>query len=307
MLLNRYKNQIRVGLGALGLVFLSGCELLQVSQNKFKATDCSAIGACSSSSSGNSPSVSPSSPFGLSIKSYWDSDTNKLYPRQETQLYHVKKASGEYLNTGTEDDLDKTDPCNIKAETDLNSAPEDRHRTCGLLIPETRLYFSRLEFTLNIASSSGCEVVYFTPLSYRASASKDFQSAWSASKLDCSLTNASPPIGCFSGPGIKLSGFPGKTGIVSQLTNNSIANTFTWTAESAFENSRGDNRWSAHYPFEPGLGRWQFECVNEGSDQNFNYILRIIPTRDPGNDVGENWSRYLGWVDENGVYNGSGF
>jgi hypothetical protein len=52
---------------------------------------------------------------------------------------------------------------------------------------------------------------------------------------------------------------------------------------------------------------WTFECINEGSKKNFEYTLRIIPTRDSGDSVGEQWDRYLGWVDDDGIFNDDGF
>jgi hypothetical protein len=215
--------------------------------------------------------------------------------------------SGEYVSTGSEDDLDETDTCNIKKGINISSDSVDRHRTCGLLIPETRLYFSKLDLTVNIAKDAGCEVVYFTPLSYRASSSSTFKPAWENDSINCSV--AKPPIGCFSGPGIKLvPGYPSKVGLVHTLLQTNTPSSLTWTAESAFQNNRGDNRWSAYYPLEPSpVLDWEFECVNEGSKLNYKYTLRIIPTRDSGDDVAEGWSRYLGWVDEYGIFNSSGF
>jgi hypothetical protein len=277
---------------------------------------CSAIGACigSTSGSGSSAITSDSVPFALSIKSYWEDDTDKSYPNFERALYHIKKnSSGDYVSTGTEDDLDKTDTCNIKAGTTLNSAATNRQRTCGLLIPETRLFFSKVEFSVDIAASAGCEVVYFTPLSFQVSSSATFLPSWASGPVDCSGYTQSPPttppLDCFSGPGTKLvTGFPKNRGLVQILKNNSILNQLSWLSESAHDNNRLDNRWSAYYPLEPSpVLNWKFECVNEGSKKNFEYNLRIIPTHDAGDSVGEEWSRYLGWVDDDGILNNDGF
>jgi len=300
-------------------LLISACELTGVSTTS--GFSCSGIGACiDSASDGGTPVIptdSDSVPFTISIKSYWEDDSTKSYPHSESAIYHIKKnSSGDYVSSGTEDDLDKTDACNIKAGTTLNSSATDRQRTCGVLIPETRLYFSRLEFTVNIASNASCEVVGFTPLSYQVSSSATFRPIWTSASTDCSgytkPTPTTPPLDCFSGPGTKLiTGFPNYRRLVTLLKNSTISNSLSWTAESAHENKRGDNRWAAYYPLEPypvsTMLNWTFECVNEGSRKNFEYTLRIIPTRDSGDSVGEQWDRYLGWVDDDGIFNDDGF
>lgn len=292
-------------------LLINGCELDTATGVGAGNQTCSGIGACAGSSSvGSGDIASPvveSIPFTLSIRSFWEDDKNKTYPHSELALYHIKKDSnGDYVSTGTIDDVDLTDGCNIASGTTLESSSSERQRTCGVLIPETRLYYSQLEFSARISKNSGCEVVYFNPLGFRASSSASFSPSWMTSAIDCSVS--SPPIDCFSGPAIKLiPGFPNYVSLVHLLVDTSKDNTLSWTAESAHENKRRDNRWSTYYPLTPSpVIDWKFDCVNEGSSLNFSYTLRIIPTVDSGDSVGENWDRYLGWVDENGIFNNSG-
>lgn len=116
---------------------------------------------------------------------------------------------------------------------------------CAINIPEGRLHFSRLYFTIEAgteAQTLGCEAVFFFPYFYIANDSDPaFSPAWTnGAPVDCT---ASPlPSDCYSGIGTTMiPDFPNNAGVYFPLSQQAAA---TYEGKSANETGRvGSNRW----------------------------------------------------------------
>jgi hypothetical protein len=117
--------------------------------------------------------------------------------------------------------------------------------TCNPIIPEGRLHFSTLTWTVNVGlqdQTPGCEIVVFKPYYYQASSTANFLPSWETAAVDCS---ASPIItDCFSGVGtLIVPSFPQFRGVYFLVQANSTQN---YSATSANLNLRGSNRWTVN-------------------------------------------------------------
>ncbi len=117
--------------------------------------------------------------------------------------------------------------------------------TCNPIIPEGRLYFSTLTWTVNVGTQDQtppCEIVTFQPYYYQASNTAGFFPSWVTTAVDCSVSpiNAS----CFSGPAtVIVPSFPEFRGMYFAVSTGSNQ---TYTASSANFNTRSSNRWTVN-------------------------------------------------------------
>lgn len=117
----------------------------------------------------------------------------------------------------------------------------------AVAIPEARLYFSNLTFTINAGDSSvanGCEILFVQPFSYKASTSATFSAPWmsAGSEVDCSMTNA--PIDCYGGVGRDVvTGFPTYT---ATYIMTALSLTTSFTTKSANYRHWGSNRFATN-------------------------------------------------------------
>lgn len=117
--------------------------------------------------------------------------------------------------------------------------------TCNPIIPEGRLYFSTLSWTVNVGTQDqtpACEIVTFQPYYYQASNAAGFLPSWETNPIDCSVT---PLVAdCFSGPAtLIVPGFPQFRGMYFATSTGS---TQTFKATSANFNGRTSNRWTVN-------------------------------------------------------------
>lgn len=276
------------------LLLLAGCQNLKDADN---LTACSALGPCSSSSAAFG---SGESPFSLQIKSYWEGDTGKAFPTAHP-VKLVEQVGGFLLNTGTAADL-SNDICQVSPGTSISSPASSRNLTCGVAIPETQLFYSALDFVINISQNAQCDLISYQPYGYLASTSSTFTSRWQTTPLDCSVDDK--PVGCFSGPITDIGGFPNTAGgLYETIFDKTKSYTKIWSAPSGNSKLRSDNKWTAYrrtgVESFPNYMNWEWECTQQGSSLNYSITLRIIPVRDspvfnPGG------SRYFGWQDDAG-------
>jgi hypothetical protein len=117
--------------------------------------------------------------------------------------------------------------------------------TCNPIIPEGRLYFSNLTWTINVGTqdqSPACEIVTFQPYYYQASNAAGFLPSWETAAIDCSTTPTA--IGCFSGAAVSVvPNFPLLRALWFAVSTGS---TQTYTATSANFNFRTSNRWTVN-------------------------------------------------------------
>lgn len=117
--------------------------------------------------------------------------------------------------------------------------------TCNPIIPEGRLHFSTLSWTINVGiqdQSPPCEIVTFQPYYYQASNTAGFFPSWETASVDCSVFPV--PISCFSGVGtLIVPSFPQFRGVYFLVNNNS---TQTYKATSGNLNLRSSNRWAVN-------------------------------------------------------------
>lgn len=175
-------------------LILAGCQNATVGTG---GSSCSGIGSCLNAGTGGgtgSGSGIPSeigmpveSPFYLSIKSYWENDTGKAFPTSYDVKLISKNGSGVLANTGTAADLSSA-TCQVDPGTLITDSDDKRVITCGVEIPETQLFFSSLDFQINVGKDAECDVVYYWPYGYQASTSASFTSRWQASALDCTVS-----------------------------------------------------------------------------------------------------------------------
>ncbi len=282
-------------------LILAGCQNATVGTG---GSSCSGIGSCLNAGTGGgtgSGSGIPSeigmpveSPFYLSIKSYWENDTGKAFPTSYDVKLISKNGSGVLANTGTAADLSSA-TCQVDPGTLITDSDDKRVITCGVEIPETQLFFSSLDFQINVGKDAECDVVYYWPYGYQASTSASFTSRWQASALDCTVSPT--PLACYSGPWIDISGFPAYTGNYRQIYDKTKTHSEIFSVPSANTKLRQDNRWTSYRP-TGDIRNWEWECAQKGSSLNFGVTLRVIPKKDdPFNSGGPRW---MGWLDDDG-------
>ena len=321
--------------------FLGGCL---DSMRGALGSPCSAIGGCkagSTGASGNGGSLSPQapkkSPFKLTLKSYWDSDTGKTNPTDWASSLKLV-ATGTEATLSTEDCVipegtlpapyvsqTQTVPPNVASE---RFAVNDHAgvRVCAVEIPETQLYFSSLEFTVETPANHQCDVVYFDPYYYLFSRSLKAQPPWLNAPIDCATLNGGfPAKGCYSGPATEFfTNFPFINTEANSIQNKAPVFKKSWTINPAFKSLNGaftyGNRWTSFQPDRLGSPEipsnfdvndhranasvvaqphdWRFMCVKTGSNLNYRYIVRIIPIKD--NPYYGFVYPKIGWHDDNG-------
>lgn len=296
----RAKKRIAISLGLLSFL-LSSCEFAQTVAN---SGTCDSFGICAGSTGGgedgNIPGPSLESPFSLSVKTFWESDTGNAFPTSHAAKL-IDKVGGNYLNTGTPADL-SLDSCQIQPGITPASPPDDRKVTCGVTIPRAQLYFSKLELTINVGKDHACDIVNYFPYGYRASNQAGFTSRWQNTPIDCSVTPT--PNACYSGPMIDTPGFPDFTGLYFDIFDKTKAFSEKFLVPAANTKLRQDNRWTSYrrdgLPGGNLATDWNWKCIQKGDSENFNITLRIIPVRDfPFNDPGEG-NNHFGWLDDDG-------
>lgn len=277
------------------------------------ASSCSALGPCSTSSgsgggtgggTGGGGTSTTSSPFKLTLKSYWYGDTGKLNPSSHS-LYQM---TGDTLGTVT------TTSCIIPSGTPPAQPGNSTSaiQTCGVKIPETQLALSALEFTVDAPTNHSCDVVYLYPHFYRASASKKYYLPGATDGIDCEKGDNKL---CYAGPAVNLiQDFPKTTGEINPIQDRTVAYQKSWTAKSSIEfygmSFSTSNRYTGFHPFSIASSTdeakfyvnkpwtWNFICVQKGSSRSYEYTVRIFPVKDT--DFFEGAPRKYGWLDDDG-------
>lgn len=296
---------------SISTFLLQGC--LNTGQLSSVST-CSALGPCSTSGAGGGTggggsgsgggSSTSSSPFKVTLTSYWYGDTGKLNPSSHS-LYQM---TGDTVGTVT------TTSCIIPSGTPaaLPGNSSSAIQTCGVKIPETQLALSALEFTVDAPANHSCDVVYLYPYFYRVSASKKYYPPGATDSIDCEKGDNKA---CYSGPAVNLiQGFPITTGEINPIQDRTVAYQKSWTAKSSLEfygmSFSTSNRYTGFHPFSiassPDEAKfyvnkpwtWNFICVQKGSSRSYDYTVRIFPVKDT--TFFEGAPRKYGWLDDDG-------
>jgi len=315
---------------ALLSILLSSCEFAPTVAT---SGTCDSFGICAGSTGGGGgllppPPPSNESPFKVTLKSYWQDDEENQFPTSYN-LELMDPATKD--TTGLETDL-TGESCEIPVGTQavtLNSNADAFSagiRTCGVRVPETKLFFSKLEFTVSAPNGHACDVVYTYPNFYLASRAKEFVPPWDVNKkVDCETLpdGFSFPLDkdCYSGSAKQLvEGFPifafHANPVVSLGSSPRPRYERKWLVNSAFKALNGQfntgNKWTSFQPerifraSDGGLARtfvgqsstWHFQCVHQGSNLGYQYEVRIIPV--PDGELNPGAPRPLGWVDDSG-------
>ncbi len=121
--------------------------------------------------------------------------------------------------------------------------------TTSVAIPEGRLFFSALTWTINVGSVSGvpvCDRVIFRPYYYvPKTQGTAFSAPWIAAGTTVDCTKSPTPANCFGGAApVIISGFPNYTSSYSKVTTDQA--TASWSLQSANSRSYGSNRASVN-------------------------------------------------------------
>ena len=281
-------------------LILAGCQNATVGTG---GSSCSGIGSCLNAGTGAGAGTGSvigtggaESPYSLSIKSFWESDSGKSFPTLHS-VKLIQKVGGIYLDTGMPSDL-SNDTCQIAPGTTMTSSSEERNIICGVAIPETQLFYSSLDLIVTVSKDADCDVVNYQPYGYRAGVSANFKSRWQTTALDCTVDPI--PASCYSGPAIDIPNWPLQSGgLYHQIYDKTKSFSDVYSIPSANSKLRRDNRWTSYRPSQDYIEQnWNWQCVKKGSSLNYTIELRIMPEKDsPFNSGG---TRYFGWMDDYG-------
>ena len=182
----------------------------------------------------------------------------------------------------------QTDTFTTEKLCEINSTtPQGTLATCSVSIPENRLYFSQLTFTVTAKESLNCSTVHFRPFWYQMSASSAYQANWMDAPADC-LTTQPIPIDCYSGVAVSIvPSFPKFDSIVVRAEGD-LEYEYP-KADSGFERSRLSNRWAANnlvaraanYDFGTdeylanSMRDYRFECRDKWHELVYGIVLTI--------------------------------
>lgn len=332
-----YKQLLGLLAGGVLCSVLSSCKMA----SKLNSTSsCSAFGVCLDNPAAETPvgdgspgpTLTNESPFKVTLKSYWDDDIENEFPTSyDLELMNPATKDTDDLettSTGLSCEIpvganpvgasDFSDPSAIGLVTNINSYNYYKAmRTCLVEIPETQLYMSKIEFTVETKANHQCDVIRTYPNYYLASRSKEFSPPWDpGQKIDCEDNgNFTFPQNkeCYNGAAKQLiDGFPISTHISESISNKGPKYLKKWLIDSGREAMNGNygagNTWLGfqkdrlfRYPswgitlvdskfladsenFAGNLvgnsHTWHFQCVQTGSNLAYQYEIRIIPKPD---------------------------
>lgn len=163
------------------------------------------------------PAVSTAKPFAL-----------KMFTTYDQVSYHYNLT---FQETGTTE-------CSV-----TSSAPT---ATCTVIVPEGRLYYSKLSFNFSWLPSQ-CNLMLFTPYSYKASSSASYLPPGADSAVDC--TALPIPAACYGGAAVDLvPSFPKFGSLIYEPdeTDLTITHSDVQTVKSAHSHLYGSNRWTVN-------------------------------------------------------------
>ncbi len=190
--------------------------------------------------------------------------------------------------------------CEIPPQSDPGTNTD-----CTVVIPEARLYFSDLTFTMSTVLRY-CDQIVMQLYYYLASNSAGFLPAWANSPIDCSQPNI--PKECYSGPATLVQEFPKYTGIYFVVD---VSRVLDFKISSANSLHRGSNRWTsnslanefrAQSKSIPGDGYvggtfrdYHFSCRDKWGDEIHSINLEIQDEDSPPDSILPNVDHYSAW------------